>query len=419
MTERDPNPIDRVDPALLRGLTEGRTTRGTMLRAGVAGAGALGLAPLLAACGVAGTKSKAKKASYWDTFWAKQKPTKKLVFDNWPYYIDTTASGNKHPSLEQFTKATGIQVTYQETIQNNAPFYAQIAPELQSGQATGYDIIVVTNGYQLTELISNNWLIPLDHKRIPNFAKYASPAVKGPAYDPTNKFTVTWQSGFTGIGYNPKLTGREITSIDDLWDPKFAGHVGMMSDNTELGSVALLKLGINPAKSKPADWLKAASILNQQKNAGIVRQYYDQSYITALQNGDIWVTQAWSGDIFQANLKGYKDLKFVVPTQGVMQWHDNMMIPLHAANPLSALAWMNFYYTPKIAAEVADWVNYITPVPAAQAYVENVIKDPTVAHSPMVFPTPAMYAKAHDYYVYKNYADFTHWNNIFNPIIES
>jgi len=80
---------------------------------------------------------------------------------------------------------------------------------------------------------------------------------------------------------------------------------------------------------------------------------------------------------------------------------------------------MNFYYQPKIAAEVADWVNYVTPVPAAQAYVENVIKDPAVAHSPMVFPSPAMYAKASNYYVYKNYADFTHWNNIFNPIIQS
>ena len=419
MSQHDPNPQDPgFDPALLRGLTESRTTRGRLLRTGAAGAGALGLAPLLAACGVSGTKTKAKKASFWDNYWKNQKPTKKLIFDNWPYYIDVSKNG-QHPSLEQFTAATGISVTYDETIQNNAPFYAQIAPELQAGQSIGYDIIVVTNGYQLTELISNNWLVPLDFAHIPNFAKYASPGVKGPAYDPTNKFTVTWQSGFTGIGYNPKLTGREITSIDDLWDPKFAGHVGMMSDNTELGSVALLKLGINPAKSTPSDWQKAATILNKQKNAGIVRQYYDQSYITALENGDIWVTQAWSGDIFQANLKGYKDLKFVVPDQGVMQWHDNMMIPLHATNPLSALAWMNFYYTPKIAGEVADYVNYITPVPAAQSYVLNVIKDPVVAHSPMVFPTPGMYAKAHDYYVYKNYADFTHWNNIFNPIIES
>ncbi len=67
-----------------------------------------------------------------------------------------------------------------------------------------------------------------------------------PSYDPGNKYTAVWQSGFTGIAYNPKLTKREITSIDDLWDPAFAGHVGMMNDNLELGSLALLKLGIDP-----------------------------------------------------------------------------------------------------------------------------------------------------------------------------
>ena len=150
-----------------------------------------------------------------------------------------------------------------------------------------------------------------------------------------------------------------------------------------------------------------------------MRQYYDQSYIDALQNGDIWITQAWSGDIYQANLKGYKDLKFVIPDQGVMYWHDNMLIPLHATNPLSALSWMNFYYTPKIAGIVADWVNYITPVPGAQQYVADVIKDPAVANSPLVFPTQADYSKAHDYYTFKNYNDFSNWNNTFNPIIQS
>jgi spermidine/putrescine transport system substrate-binding protein len=408
-----------VDPALFRGLTGRRTSRRGFLSAGAGAAGALGLAPFLAACGVAGTKANSKKAAEfdWTAWWQKQKPTNQLIFANWPYYIDTSNNGKDHPSLDMFTKATGINVQYKEVIQNNAPFYAQIAPVLQAGQATGYDIIVITNGWQLTQLLENAWIIPVWMDKVPNFQKYASASVKDPTYNPQSKYGLVWQSGFTGIGYNPKLTGREITSIDDLWDPKFKGHIGMMSDNTELGSVALLKNGVNPPDSTQADWNKARDILNQQKP--LVRQYYDQSYIDALQNGDIWISQAWSGDIYQANLKGYKDLKFVIPDQGVMYWHDNMLIPLHAANPLSALSWMNFYYTPKIAGIVADWVNYITPVPGAQKYVADVIKDPAVAHSPLVFPTEADYSKAHDYYTFKNYSDFSKWNATFNPIIQS
>jgi spermidine/putrescine transport system substrate-binding protein len=414
----EPPPVQglEIDEALLRGLTESRSSRRGFLKAS---AGVVGLAPLLAACGVAGTAASGKKNKEfdWTAWWHKQQPTTELIFANWPYYIDTTSSGNKHPSLELFTKQTGINVSYKEVIQNNAPFYAQIAPVLQAGQSTGYDIIVITNGWQLTQLLENGWLVPLWMEKLPNFQKYASPSVKSPAYDPNSKYSVVWQSGFTGIGYNPKLTGREITSVDDLWDPKFKGHVGMMSDNTELGSLGMLKLGINPAKSTPDDWQKAANVLNQQKPN--VRQYYDQSYITALQDGDIWISQAWSGDIYQANLKGYKDLKFVIPEQGVMYWHDNMLIPLHATNPLSALEWMNFYYTPKVAGMVADWVNYISPVPQAQQYIKDVIKDPGVADSQLVFPSPSEYAKAHDYYTFKNYADYSHWNNIFNPIIQS
>ena len=401
-----------IDPALLRGLTEGRYSRRHLLKA--AGAGVLGvslsgvLARGAAAAHVGGPPVGSK------AWWAQQKKAGELDFANWPLYIDT--NHGKHPSLQQFTKATGIKVNYYEVIQDNAPFYAKISPTLQAGQSTGYDIIVMTNGWQLTELINHGWLIPLDLSRVPNFAKYASPIVKSPNYDRRNAHTVTWQSGFTGIGYDPRKTGREIKSVHDLFDPKFKGHIGMMSDNTELGSVGLLALGIDPATSTRADWSKAAKMLQNQRS--LVRQYYDQSYIKALEDGDTWISQAWSGDIYQANASGYPHLKFVVPKEGVMVWHDNMCIPLHAKHPVDALEWMNFYYQPKIAAEVADWVNYVCPVPAARNVILKQIKDPAVAKSPLVFPTKAMTTKTRGYYTFKNYDDYNTWNNTFNPIIQ-
>ncbi len=85
--------------------------------------------------------------------WQKQHQTGVLDFANWPLYIDV--SHGKHPSLEQFTKETGIKVNYQEVIQDNAPFYAQIAPTLQAGQSISYDLVVMTNGWQLIELINH------------------------------------------------------------------------------------------------------------------------------------------------------------------------------------------------------------------------------------------------------------------------
>lgn len=386
-----------------------------MLRGAGAIAATAGLSSLLAACGIAGSASRERYVKVnWAEYWHDQKPTDRLNFANWPLYIDS--EHGKSESLALFTKATGIKVDYEPVIQNNAPFYATIEPLLAAQESTGYDIIVMTNGWYLTQLINSGFVVELDHSKLPNFAKYASPLVKNPNYDPGNQFSVTWQTGFTGIAYNTKFIKRPITSFNDLNDPAFKGHVGMMNDNTELGSAALLRMGVNPVHSTPKQWAESAKWLERQREN--VLGYYDQSYIQYLENEDTWITQAWSGDVFQANLSGYPHLKYVIPKEGQMVWHDNMMIPRQAQNPLSALAWMNFYYTPKIAAIVENWVNYVCPVPLAQSYIATQLKDPTVAASPLVFPPSSVNKQSYNYYVYRDYDEYETWNNIYNPIME-
>jgi spermidine/putrescine transport system substrate-binding protein len=412
-----------IDPALMRGMTQRRLSRRQLFRTAGLGAAAVGLGALLEACGVqgggssGGTESATAGAGF---DWSAQTLHHELNFANWPYYIDTHKGD--HPSLDLFTKQTGIQVNYRPVINGYDQFFATIKPSLESNRATGWDLMIFANGAQLSELMANGWLIPLDHSKLPNFQKYASPIVKSPSYDPGNKYTITWQSGFTGIGYSPSATkalGREPNGVNDLWDPRIKGHVGMMSDNTELGSVGMLKLGIEPSTSTPDDWKKAATVLQQQRNGGLVRNYYDQSYINALENGDTWITQAWSGDIFIANESGYPELKFLVPPEGVMIWHDNMMMPVHAANPLDAITYMNYVYDPKIAAMLANYIWSITPVPAAKPLVAKMPGGKPVASSPLVFPDQAMISKAHDYYTFTGHQDLNEWNSIFEPIIQS
>jgi spermidine/putrescine transport system substrate-binding protein len=373
------------------------------------------MSALLAACGIEGSAARdSDRLINWAAYWKEQKRTGQLNFANWPLYIDQ--EHGKSESLEDFTKATGIKVDYEAVIQDDAPFYAAIEPLLQAQEATGYDIVVMTNGWYLTQMINNQFLVELDHSKLPNFAKYASPLVKNPNYDPGNRYSVTWQTGFTGIAYNSKIIKRPITSFNDLADPAFKGHVGMMNDNTELGSMALLRLGVKPENSTPKDWAESTKWLRKQREN--VLGYYDQSYIQYLENGDTWISQAWSGDIFQANLSGYPHLKYVVPQEGQITWHDNMLIPRQSQNPLSALEWMNFYYTPKIAGIVEDWVNYVCPVPGAKAYIKDILKDPGVANSPLVFPPASIIDRSYTYYVYKDYNDYETWNDTFNPIIE-
>jgi spermidine/putrescine transport system substrate-binding protein len=283
--------------------------------------------------------------------------------------------------------------------------------------------------------MDNGWLIPLDQSMMTNFHKYASPLVKNPSWDRGNKVTMAWQSGFTTVAYNSKVITNPGNSVDILFDRKYAGKVGMMSDPLELGSVGLLALGIDPATSTESEWAKAAKKLQQQKSDGIVRAYYDQSYIGHFKNGDTVVTQAWSGDIFQANLNSkYADLKMMVPQQGMMFWTDNMCIPLYAQNPKDAMTVMDYYYDPQAQAVVEYYNDYVCPVPAAKevllnptGWAQQALKDlkpeiglPTsvTANAPTVFPTEEYLKQARNYRTYKNAEEVKAWNDLFLPITQ-
>jgi spermidine/putrescine transport system substrate-binding protein len=418
---------DALPPDLLRGLTSPRLNRRRFLQLG--GLSALGLG--LSACSIAGTKGSGGGlgGQAWRDeiakFWAKQKKQGHLDFTNWPLYIDV-GKGSDHPSLDLFTKDTGITVTYKEDISDNASYYGtKIAPALGAGQAVGPDIIVITNGFELTNLFLRDWLVPLDQSRMTNFYQYASDLAKDPVYDRGNVYTMPWQSGITGIGYNPKLIGHDIKGWNDLLDPKLQGKVGMFANNTDLPSAAMCAIGINPETSTPDDWNKAADWLKKQRP--FVRKYYDQSYAGALVRGDLWATMAWSGDIFLKQAEN-PDLRFVVPEEGGVIWTDNMCIPVHAAHPLDAMTYMDWVYQPKIAAMLADYINYITPVSAAQqifqkdaaqaknaddkAYYTN------LATSPLIFPKPSDFARLHRYPVVPE-DQVKAWNALFEPIYQA
>ncbi len=416
MNAHDPT---QVDPVWLRGMTRRRISRRDLFKYAGTGAGALGLAAFLEACGVSGTQPAAPPSEVGTpAWWAKQKQAGELNFANWGYYIDVKKG--RHPSIDRFTQQTGISVKYQEVINDNYEFLSIIRPTLQAGQDTGYDAMVLTTNSPVLDLVihSFKWAIPLDHSLTPNFNANADSAIKNPPWDPGNKYTMAWQTGLTAIGYNPKLTGREITSVKDLFDPKFAGHVGMMDDPQELGSVGLLAIGVDPAGSTPDDWHQAADFLKKQKDAGIVRSYYGQPYINHLENGDLWISQAWSGDVVQSQKSGYTDLKMVVPDEGGMQWTDNMMIPIHAQHPLDAIKYMDYVYDPYAAALIADFITYVTPVPAARDVIMNQLHDAVAANNPLIFPTPEMKARFKQYYKFKDNAEADEWNSIFNPIAQ-
>jgi spermidine/putrescine transport system substrate-binding protein len=403
----------------------------TMSRRGLfklGGAAALGLG--LAGCGIPGLAkivTPAEADAQARAFWPKQKPTDHLNFANWADYIDSS-----HESLKLFTQATGISVNYQEVIEDDNSYFAKIDPLIRNGQYTGFDLMVITDGFEFNDLVELGELIPLDHSLLPNFKKYVIPKFTRETFDPGNLYSVPWASGITGIGWNTKYVKEDITSIDVLWDPKYAGKIGMMADPQEIANFGLFKLGINPDDSTQADWKKAAAVLTQQRNAGIVRQYYDQSYINALSQGDIWITMAWSGDIFQQNESaGNNDLQFVTPAEGGTIWTDNMMIPKYAQNPVAAMMMMDWFYHPQIAAMLTENIQYINACSTTQALIEQDAKLKhgangqsqatlqSMVDSPLIFPPQSVLDRCRNYVTPANPQTGQDFRNIFNAITEA
>ena len=432
-------PFDPTDPVLLRGLTQQRIGRRDLFRYAGVGAGALSLGAILAACGSSSTPQSSASAASAALRMFDGNPAGKLNFANWTYYMDKAKDPNTgqiiHPSLDLFTKETGIKVNYQEVIESPETFYGKIQPTLQQGGDTGYDIMVITNGRVFDTMNRQGYFVDLPRDRFPNFDKYASPAVKDPSYDPGNKVSIAYQSGITGLGWDPTQVAQlrpanpTITSIKDLFDPAFKGKVGMFGDTLDMPSLALLGIGVDPEKSTPSDWAAAAATITKARDDGIVRQFFPgSSYINSLSNGDTAVTMAWSGDIFQSNLSGASNgLQFTIPSEGGVIWTDNMTIPPHAQHPVDAITYMDYIYQPRIMAMMVEWINYVSPVPAAadviladaaaatdpaqQKYLTN------VAHSPLVFPTSTDLARLFNYRTLTATED-PQWLAVWSPVAQ-
>jgi spermidine/putrescine transport system substrate-binding protein len=400
-------------------MTRRRVGRRDALRLG--GLSAMGA--FLAACGVEG-KGKPSASVAPDAvakFWSGKSKNGKLDFACWPLYMDP-----KKPELKKFTEKTGITVKYDEVIQEMGPWFAKVQPQLSAGQSIGYDLMVITNSIQFGQFRDSNFLAPLDHSKLPNYAANAAKSYAQSSYDPGNVFSIPYASGITGIAYDPAKIKRPITKLADLWDPAFKGKVGMFRDLQELGNFGLLAAGLTPADSEEADWKKAAAKLKEQKDAGLVRNYYDQSYVDALGKGEVWITQAWSGDIFQKNVSDGTNFKFVIPEEGGTIWTDNMTIPVTAANPVDAIMLMDFLYEVENASTLAEYINYVCPVPAAQADMqkraaalsgEEMESLESVATSPLVFPGQADYAKLHYYVDFNTAEEQQDFTRVFEPIV--
>jgi spermidine/putrescine transport system substrate-binding protein len=431
MTDDHTQPTSAMNAALLRGMTQRRLSRRNLMKYAGLTVGALTFADILAACASDTTTSGAGTGTGSGMeIYDPANATKTINFANWPIYIDKARENGQtiYPSLEQFKDETGITVNYNDEINSNEDFFGVLLPQLQAGQDTGRDIIVITNGAQLSALMQNGWVRELDPTRRPNFDANAASWAKDPAYDPGNAYTMAWQSGLTGIGWNTDLVEAPLSSLDDLMNESKVppGSVGVIKGDAP--DLVMINLGIDPKTSGQAEWDEAAAWLTKLRDAPTFRTAYDQGYIDDFTNKNLAATMSWSGDVLYYKIWENYPFEWVVPNNGALLWIDNMMIPANSANPAGALMLMDYYYRPEVAQLVTEWVLYMSPVPAVQGLIEQHskdVKDPSyakqlasTAENPLLWPDQALLERTSFGRNITTDEELDAWNRTFNSIWE-
>ena len=310
-------------------------------------------------------------------------PTGSLTWSNWPLYIDPGKDG----TLANFEQDTGVKVDYVEDINDNQAFFAKLQPTLAEGDSEGRSLITVSD-WLAAKMYDLGYLQRIDPSAVPNVEKNLIPALRHPSADPERDFTVPWQSGMTGIIVNKELA-PDIDSISDLFDPEYKGHITMLTELRDTVPMTLKSMGIDPDTATPEQWMEAVDKIKAAADSGQIRKFTGNDYIRELASGDAWASLGWSGDAVQLQADN-PNIEFVMPKEGCMLWSTSLEIPVGAPNPEAAQALMNYVYDPKVQADIAEWVNYVTPVKGVKAIVRK--RDPELADNQLIFPS-ASYTK--------------------------
>ncbi len=371
---------DRRQDPMFRELVRAQLSRRSVLR----GAGGAGVAAALAACGTGDTGTSSKP----DPTVKDKSATDKVVrWANWPAYLDYDDKTKNYPTLDKFQQETGIKATYAEDIDDNDSYYGKVQGQLKNGDDIGKDVIVLTD-WMAARMIRQGYVQELDLAKIPN-SKNLNPKLQDVDFDAGRKHSLTWQSGYAGIGYRKDKVGRELKTLDDLWAPDLKGKIVVLSEMRDTVGLIMMSQGVDISQEfSEDDFNKGLDVLQKQVDSGQIRQVKGNSYLDDLRSGNAIAAIAWSGDILLAQFEEEDpNYVFTLPETGGTLWSDNLMVPIGSPHKANAEKLMDFYYRPEIAAEVAAYVNYICPVDGAKAEMEKI--DPSLVDSPLIFPTEA------------------------------
>lgn len=289
-----------------------------------------------------------------------------LSIYNWSTYV-------AEDTIANFEEACGVTVVY-DVYESNEAMLARI------GQGNpGYDILVPTD-YIVALMIAEGMLEPLNYANIPNLAN-VSETLLNPPYDPGNVYSIPYQWGTIGIGYNVNEVGEEVTTWQQMFE--YQGRVAWLEDVRAMLGIALNMLGYDPSTSNPDEIAEARDLLIA--NGGNVVAIAADDGQALLERGEVDMVIEYNGDIFQLiDDCECEDYAFIIPEEGAQMWVDNLVIPVGAPNKELAEVFIDYILHPQVGADISNYTAYATP---NQVAIDNGLIDEELLDNPSIYPT--------------------------------
>lgn len=285
---------------------------------------------------------------------------------NWTTYI-------AEDTVSNFEALCGVTVTY-----DTYPTEDDMLARIRQGNP-GYDI-VVPSGTIMSLMVNEGLLEPLDLENIPNVANVAETFLDLP-FDPGNQYSLPYQWGTVGIGYNRTRVGGEITSWEEMF--AYEGPVSWIEDVRGIMGVALLMAGFDPNSTNP-DEIAAARDFLVENGSNVVYINQDDGQEVLLR-GEADIVMEYSGDIFQIiDECACDDYAYVIPEEGTYFWVDNVAIPVGAPNKALAEVFIDYLLDPQVGADISNYTAYGSPNRAA---IEAGLIDEALLNNPGIYPS--------------------------------
>jgi spermidine/putrescine transport system substrate-binding protein len=302
-----------------------------------------------------------------------------LSFYNWATYV-------AEDTIPNFEAACGVTV-----LVTNFGSNEEMLDTLRQ-ENKGYDVIVPSD-YTVSIMRSEGLLEPLDKENIPNIANL-NPDLLNRDFDPGNEYSVPYQWGTVGVGYNVKAVaavlgeGVEITSWEQVFNyPE--RRVAWLDDGRILIGTALVYLGFDPNTRNLDELQQAVDFLIEAGQRNVVALAPDNGQ-ELLATGQVDIVIEYNGDIFQVADACAADPEacgteyvYVIPQEGGNVWIDNMAIPVGAPNKALAEVFINYILDPQVGADISNYTLYASP---NQASIDRGLIDPAYLESTAIYP---------------------------------